>query len=61
MKKRKSLQFKFKDYEDIPEEFDYEKYCELIEEGLHDKEIARELNISEKLLRSIKKEVEEDY
>ncbi|QCX32784.1 hypothetical protein FDN13_03160 [Caloramator sp. E03] len=61
MKKKKTLPFKIKSSDNMLEEFDYEKYCELVEEGLNDEDIARELNINQKLLMNLKKEAEQDY
>ncbi|SKA81345.1 hypothetical protein SAMN05443428_10447 [Caloramator quimbayensis] len=61
MKKKKTLSFKSKLSESILDEFDYDKYFDLAEEGFDDKTIARELNLSDKELMSLKKEAEEDY
>ncbi|MCX7884984.1 MAG: hypothetical protein N2448_08160 [Caloramator sp.] len=61
MKRKKTLPFKSKLSENIFKEFDYDKYLDLVEEGFDDKIIARELNISDKELMSLKKEAEEDY
>lgn len=61
MKKKKTLPFKIKNFDNMLEEFDYEKYCELVEDGLNDEDIARELNISQKQLMNLKKEAEQDY
>lgn len=61
MKRKKTLSFKSKLSESIFDEFDYDKYLDLAEEGFDDKTIARELNLSDKELMSLKKEAEEDY
>lgn len=61
MNKKKALLFKHNNADNYFDEFDYEKYCELAENGLGDSEIAREMNISEKLLKNLKKEAEEYY
>lgn len=61
MKKRKSLSLKSENIEDMIDEFDYDRYCEFVENGYKDRDIARELNISESYLKSFKEEVKEDY
>lgn len=60
MKKTRNY-IKSKSYDRLNEEIDYEAYYELAENGLNDREIAREMNISESFLDNIKKQVKEDF
>ena len=51
--------FKSKYYDNLNEEIDFEAYYELEENGLSDKDIANEMNISESFLENIKKQTKE--
>lgn len=51
--------FKSKNYDNINEEIDFEAYYELAENGLNDRDIAHEMNISESFLENIKKQAKE--
>lgn len=58
MKKMHPL-FKSKNYDNNKEGIDYDAYYELVENGLNDRDIAYEMNISESFLENIKKQVKE--
>lgn len=60
MKKSRGY-IKSKSYDSIKDGIDYEAYYELVENGLNDRDIAREMNISESFLENIKKQAEEEY
>lgn len=51
--------FSSKRYDTLKEGIDYEAYYELEESGLNDRDIAREMDISESFLKNIKKQVKE--
>lgn len=51
--------FKSKSYDNLKEGIDYEAYYELEENGLDDRDIAHEMNISESYLKNIKKQVKD--
>lgn len=63
MKSRNKRPFtsRYTKFENNIEGFDAEGYREMVEEGLEDKEIARELNINEKFLEGMKKDIYEEY
>jgi DNA-binding CsgD family transcriptional regulator len=48
-------------YDNPQDGIDYEAYYELAENGLSDKDIAREMQISESFLENIKRPIKEDY
>lgn len=58
MKKMRPL-FKSKSYDNLNDEIDFEAYYELEENGLSDRDIAHEMNISESFLENIKKQAKE--
>jgi orotate phosphoribosyltransferase-like protein len=58
MKKMHPL-FKSKSYDILNEGIDFEAYYELAENGLSDRDIAHEMNISESFLENIKKQAKE--
>jgi DNA-binding NarL/FixJ family response regulator len=61
MKSRKSLSLKSTNYENSQVDLDYEGIYELVDNGIGDREIARDLNISETYFKSLRRQIEEDY
>ena len=61
MKSKKSLLSRLTRYESSQSDIDYDGIYELVDNGIEDKDIARDLNISESYLKSLKKELDEDY
>jgi DNA-binding NarL/FixJ family response regulator len=61
MKQRRSLSSKATNYENSQVELDYEGIYELVDNGYRDKDIARDLNISESYFKSLRRQMEEDY
>lgn len=52
---------KSKSYDSLKDGIDYEAYYELFDNGLSDRDIAREMNISESFLKNIKKQAKEEF
>lgn len=61
MKQRKYLSLKTTSYENSHVDLDYEGIYELVDNGYRDKDIARDLNISESYFKSLRRQMEEDY
>lgn len=60
MKKKSVPYIRTNNYENSIDRSEFDTYYELAENGLNDKEIARELNISESFAKRLKRESEED-
>lgn len=60
MKKSRGY-IKSKSYDSLKDGIDYDAYYDLVENGLCDRDIANEMNISESFLKNIKKQVKDDY
>lgn len=61
MKSKKTLPLKSQDQQNPFDSFDYEKYCEMVNDGLTDADIAKDLHINQKFLNKLKEEAKEDY
>jgi DNA-binding NarL/FixJ family response regulator len=61
MKSKKSLSLRSTNYENSHVDLDYEGIYELVDNGIRDKDIARDLNISETYFKSLRRQMEEDY
>jgi hypothetical protein len=61
MKAKRHYSSKAFRYENPQGDVDYYVYRELVDSGVEDKDIARSLNISEAYLKSLKKEIIEEY
>lgn len=59
--KRKPYTSRFAKFEGNSEFLDLDLYDELVEEGLQDREIAKELNVNEQFLESMKKDIYKEY
>jgi hypothetical protein len=60
-KKAKPYTSRYTKFEGNIEYLDFDKYEDLVEEGFHDREIAKELNINEQFLESMKKDMYKEY
>lgn len=60
MKKKSVPNYRSDNYENPVDRGEFDRYYELAENGLSDKEIARELSISESFVKRLKRESEED-
>ncbi|KRQ87526.1 hypothetical protein ABG79_00865 [Caloramator mitchellensis] len=61
MKPKKNYARRSFDYEHPLRDIDYDTYLDLLNSGLRDSEIARELNISEKELKIIRDRERQDF
>jgi hypothetical protein len=61
MKSKKSLSFKSTKFENAYTGIDYEGVSELFDNGLEDRDIARDFNVSESYMKQLRKQTEEDY
>lgn len=52
---------KFANFEGNSEYLDFDAYEDLVDEGFGDMEIAKELNVNEEFLESMKKDMYEEY
>lgn len=58
---KKTLPLKSQDQQNPFDSFDYEKYCEMVNDGLTDADIANDLHVNQKFLNKLKDEAKEDY
>lgn len=54
--KRKKIQGYSESYSNPLDELDYERYTELIENGFTDKDIAKELKVSENFVKELRQD-----
>lgn len=59
--RKKPFTSRFTKFEGNIDSLDPDRYEEMVEEGLADEEIARNLNVNEKFLEGMKKDIFEDY
>lgn len=59
--KRKPFTSRFPKFEGNNEHLDFDRYEELVEEGLEDSQIAREFNVNEQFLEGMKKDMYKEY
>jgi hypothetical protein len=60
-RRNKPYTSRFTGFENYSDYLDFDKYDDLVEEGYHDREIAKELNVNEQFLEGMKKDMNKEY
>jgi phage shock protein A len=60
-KSKKTYTSRFTKFEGNNDYLDFDKYEDLVEEGYHDREIAKELNVNMQFLEGMKKDMNKEY